>query len=1041
MYLWNPSTSLNDSTISNPTLTLNNTGTTPDTLIYIVITTLNGCVTTDTVQIVSGPAPVANAGPDVIFCSGQSAPIGTVGTPGYTYTWVPALGLSSSTDPTPTVTLTNSTNVIDTVIYIVTANAFGCTDSDTITILVKPLPLSEAGANTTLCGGDTLVLGTAATTGYSYTWSPTSGLSSSTISNPILVVNNTGTTATTLTYAVLTTWNGCISSDSITITVNPQPIVSAAANPTVICVGATAVLNGSGATNYNWALLTAPLISIGTGNSLNVTPVVTTSYILTGTNGFACSGGDTITVIVNPLPPVLITAVSDTICDGDTITLAATGATSYSWSIAGGGTIGTGPSIQVSPTTNTTYIVTGSDANLCSNSDSINITVNPAPTANGIIGTLSVCPSVTGVQYWISNPNPNSTYTWTVTNGTITSGQGNDTITVDWSSISGAALVSVVEITDLGCVSANPVTLPISINVILTPVAPTGPTVFCANQAQGIVYTTLGTPGSTYNWVAQGGIVVGGNGTNTVTIDWTAPGPQTVLLWYEETSTTTTNVCFGTSDTLSILINPAPSTSAIAGPVNVCVNDSGSFSVTNTFGSTYAWTVTGATLINGNGSNTINVNWPATGTITISIVETNSYGCIGDTVTLPVVVNGLPAANAGPDAGVCIGQAIQLNATGGVNYVWTPATGLNNTTIADPLASPTTSTVYTVLVTDANGCRNDDSVLVTVNALPVITITPNSGVCIGSNIQLSAGGGNVYQWSPASTLDNPNSATPFANPTVNTTYTVIVTDGNGCVDSATVNITVNPLPIAVASADTLICAGTTASLSASGGVSFSWTPTQGLNNGTISNPTATPSSNTTYTVTVTDINGCQDDEQVVIDLNDQPISSFSVDGDALSANCDGIQATLINTSQDALNYTWIFPDGTTSTEVNPLYSFGFYNTNVTLIAYNNICSDTTQLNYSGALLDDVFKDISNVFTPNGDGLNDCFDLGTKYNFSDCSSMKVFNRWGEEVFTLKPGATCWNGKKNGNGEDLPSGSYFLSVHIAGKKYSGTITLIR
>ena len=224
-------------------------------------------------------------------------------------------------------------------------------------------------------------------------------------------------------------------------------------------------------------------------------------------------------------------------------------------------------------------------------------------------------------------------------------------------------------------------------------------------------------------------------------------------------------------------------------------------------------------------------------------------------------------------------------------------------------------------------------------------------------------------------------------------------------------------------------------------MSYSWTPTQGLNNGTISNPTATPSSNTTYTVTVTDINGCKDEEQVVIDLNDQPIASFSVDGDALSANCNGIQATLINTSQDALNYTWIFPDGTASTEVNPVYYFGFYNTNVTLIAYNNICSDTTLLNYSGSVLDDVFKDISNVFTPNGDGLNDCFDLGTKYNFSDCSSMKVFNRWGEEVFDLKPGVTCWNGKKNGNGEDLPSGSYFLSVHIAGKKYNGTITLIR
>ena len=551
----------------------------------------------------------------------------------------------------------------------------------------------------------------------------------------------------------------------------------------------------------------------------------------------------------------------------------------------------------------------------------------------------------------------------------------------------------------------------------------------------------MGTPGSTYNWIAQGGTVVGGNGTNTVTVDWTAPGPQTVQLWYEETSTTSTNICFGTSDTLTITINPAPSTSAISGPVNVCISDSGSFSVTNTTGSTYAWTVTGANLISGNGTNSINANWPASGNAIITIVETNSYGCIGDTVSLTVVVNGLPVVDAGPNSGVCIGQSIQLNATGGVNYLWTPSTALSSTIISNPFANPTTSIVYSVLVTDGNGCRNSDSVLVTVNPLPVITITPNSAVCIGGSLQLSAGGGNNYIWSPASTLDNPNSSTPIASPTVNTTYSVIVTDGNGCVDSATVAVTVNPLPVATASADTLICAGSTAYLTAGGGVSYTWSPTQGLSNSNISNPTAIPTSNITYTVTVTDMNGCQDDEDVVIDLNDQPTASFTVDENALSANCNGIQANLINTSQDALNYTWLFPDGTTSNDVNPVYHFDFNNTYITLIAYNTICSDTTQLNYAGSLLDDVFKNISNVFTPNGDGLNDCFDLGTKYDFSECSSMNIFNRWGEEVFHLTPGVTCWNGKKNGTGADLPSGSYFLSVKIAGHKYNGTITLIR
>lgn len=182
------------------------------------------------------------------------------------------------------------------------------------------------------------------------------------------------------------------------------------------------------------------------------------------------------------------------------------------------------------------------------------------------------------------------------------------------------------------------------------------------------------------------------------------------------------------------------------------------------------------------------------------MVETNSYGCTGDTITIPVTINPLPAANAGPDVGVCIGQTVQLNASGGVIYSWSPPTGLSNISVSNPLAGPAVSTQYTVLVTDVNGCKNSDSVLVTVHPLPVITITPASSVCIGSSIQLNAGGGVNYQWSPGTTLDNPGIASPTASPVVNTTYSVIVTDQNGCVDSASVNITVNPLPTAVAGA-------------------------------------------------------------------------------------------------------------------------------------------------------------------------------------------------------------------------------------------------
>jgi len=1044
IYSWSPSTGLSSTVISDPDLTLTNTGTDPDTLIYIVTTTLNGCTTSDTVQVIVSPVPSAVAGPDTVICSGNSVVIGSTATPNYVYTWIPATGLSSTTVSNPTLTLTNTSGVPDTVYYIVSVDLFGCPDADTVMIIVKPNPISNAGPDVTLCGGDTIQLGTTSTVGYTYSWTPSNGLSSTTISDPILIVSNTGTTPITLTYTVTTSLDGCTTTDDVTITVNPQPTVTAFANPLSICIGDSTALNATGATSYSWALSTAPGNPISTDSVFVVSPVTTTTYILTGTNGFSCSNTTTITITVNQLPPVQIaSAPLDSLCAGDTLTLSATGATNYTWSILGGGNIGTGSSIQVSPTANTTYVVIGTDGNTCTNSDTISIIVNPAATLTSISGTVSVCPGVTGVQYWINNPNPNSTYVWIVTLGTITSGQNTDTITVDWSTTSGGGSVSVIEVTDHGCQS-DPVILPVTINVLLTPVAPTGPTTLCANEAQGIIYNALNTPGSTYNWNAQGGVIAGGNGTSTVTVDWTVPGPQVVALWYDETSITAVDTCFGTSDTLYVTINPAPATSPISGPLDACISDSGSFSVVSTSGSTYNWLINGGTILSGNGTNAITADWPGAGTVTVSVIETNSYGCVGDTVSITVTVHSLPAANAGADVDVCTGQGVQLTASGGVSYVWDPPTGLSSTTIANPIASPVNTTSYTVFVTDVYGCKNSDTVLVTVNGLPNITLTPNSAVCIGNSIQLNAGGGNAYHWSPGGSLNNPNISNPVATPNSTTTYTVIVTDQNTCVDSASVTITVNALPVIIASIqDTIICDGASTTLSASGGVSYSWSPPDNLSNANIQNPVANPPVNTIYTVTGTDANGCSNSDNVKVWIHVVPQASFIVnDGTLGGLTCEGYSGSLQNTSVDALDYQWIFPDGSTSPYQNPNVQLNLSGNNtITLIAYNKMCSDTTSIDFMSTAIDQLFGKMPNIFTPNGDDHNDRFKLGSIIHLENCSEWEVYNRWGERVFKSSPSVDHWNGMKDNTGKLVPEGTYYLVLKIADKSYKGTITLIR
>ncbi|MFM7080140.1 MAG: gliding motility-associated C-terminal domain-containing protein, partial [Bacteroidota bacterium] len=1037
---WSPGTGLNNTTISNPTLTLNNTGTTPTTATYIVTTTLNGCVTTDTVVVTSAPQPTANAGPDVFICSGQSISIGTAGTTGYTYSWTPSSGLSNASSAVTNVTGTNTGTTPINNTYIVNVNAFGCIDADTVVVQVRPNPIAQAGPDAVLCGGDTLVLGTSATPGYTYAWSPPTGLSGTNSSNPTLIVTNTGSNPSSQTYAVTTTLNGCTTIDSVTITVNPQPIVLASGSPLNICSGDTTQLIASGASSYVWTWLNNTNV-ISLNDTINVHPASTQSYLVTGSNGFGCSNSDTITVTVSPIPTILATASNDTICSGDTLLLTGAGGATYTWAVLGGSVVSTNNPTTVTPSTNTTYVLTGTSVDGCASTDTVSVVVNPGATAASILGNLSVCPGVNGVSYWIPNANPNSTYTWSVNGGSIASGQGTDSILVNWSSVSGIGTVTVIETTVDGCQTPTPITLNVTINIVLTPAAPTGPQTLCANQAQGILYTALNTPGSTYTWTAVGGTIVGGQGTNSVTVDWTVQGPQTVYLYYDENSVTATNVCFGTSDSIAVTINPSPNTSAVTGDIDVCIGESGPYGVTSTNGSSYSWNVTGGNLTSGNGTSNINSSFPQAGNATISVVETNAYGCAGDTVVLNVIVHELPLVNAGPDLSICIGQSVQLNASGGTAYQWSPATGLNNTGINNPVANPSTTTNYIVQVTDQYGCKNNDTVQVAVNPLPNITVTPASSICIGGSIPLNATGGTAYAWTPGGSLSNANTSSPTASPNTSTVYTVVVTDQNGCVDSANVSITVNPLPVATASGDTTICDGSSVSLTAGGGTSYSWSPTTGLNNANISSPVATPVSPIIYTVTVTDQNGCTDTEEVSIALNDVPVASFTVDENVTTATCDGIDAALINTSQNATNYYWTFPDGSTSTDVNPNVSLGLSGTTITLVAQNNICYDTLTVNYNGPLLDVLFANLVNVFTPNNDSKNDCFELGANFKFDGCSAILILNRWGQPVFTSGPGKYCWNGRKENTGEELPAGTYYLTVTVAGSSYKGTITLIR
>jgi len=237
----------------------------------------------------------------------------------------------------------------------------------------------------------------------------------------------------------------------------------------------------------------------------------------------------------------------------------------------------------------------------------------------------------------------------------------------------------------------------------------------------------------------------------------------------------------------------------------------------------------------------------------------------------------VPLYNAGPDTVVCSGQTVPIGTTAinGYLYQWQPATGLNNAASAQPQftgnntgSSPITLTY--ILSTNRNTCITKDTVNITVYPLPIADAGVSDTVCYGDSAVLTATGGISYHWS-----NNANAASIIVAPLTTTTYTVTVTDSNGCSQTDNVTVIVNPLPPADAGLNTAICRGDSTQLNATGGISYAWSPSASITDNSINNPTAFPNQTTTFTVTVTDINTCKNTDSVTVTVNNNPLITFT----------------------------------------------------------------------------------------------------------------------------------------------------------------------
>ncbi|NNK61291.1 MAG: hypothetical protein HKP00_11795 [Flavobacteriaceae bacterium] len=692
-----------------------------------------------------------------------------------------------------------------------------------------------------------------------------------------------------------------------------EPSVNAGPDQT-ICLGESATITATGADSYVW-----DTVPVQTTASITVTPDVTTTYTVTGTDTGGNISTDSITVFVTPLP--IANAGDDaSICDGETITLTASGGTSYEWS-----TGQTTQSISVSPNSDTTYSVIVTQNN-CQDSDEILVTVNPSPNANA-------GPNVT------INEGENTTLT----------ASGGDTYLWNTGETTASIIVSPIIDTQYtvtafqnGCEDTDSVI--VFVNAAVNANAGEDQTI-CEGESTQLT----ATGGSTYLWST-------GETTATITVSPNSTTTYTV---------TVSNGNNSDSDEVTITVNPTPIANA---GQDITINEGESTTLTATGGDTYLWS-TGETTTSiivspiidtqysvtafQNGcedtdnvtvfvNEAVNANagedqsicegestqltasggdtylWntgETTATITVTPDVTTIYtvtvsdGNTSDSDDVIVNVNPIPIADAGPDVNITLGENITLAASGGDSYLWN--TGETSQSI---VVSPTESTTYSVTVS-LNGCTDSDDVNVIVNDT-MANAGLDQNICLGESTVLTATGGDTYLWNTGETT-----ASITVSPNITTTYTVTVSTANGS-DSDDVTVNVNAIPIAEAGPDQTICEGETVTLTASGGTNYLWS-----NGQTTQSIQVTPLTTSIYTVTV-DQNGCTDEDSVTVNVNPTPIADA---GEDVIIN-EGESITL--TATGGGTYLWNTGETTQSIVVSPIQD-----TIYTVFVIQNQCED------------------------------------------------------------------------------------------------------
>jgi len=778
--------------------TLTNTTNAAINVVYNVTPTSGSCPgSIFTVTVIVKPMPsIANNSQSV--CSNANylgnwtipdiVPLNTL------YTWsvtnnTQVIGETNNTIPqTFGQTLTNLTLLNQSVSYTITPTINGCTGLPFTLILdVKPAPNSNAGldfSKTCIQNVSGAMIGASAIPGYTYAWTPTSGLSASTISNPI--ANPASTTIYTIT--VSDPLSSCSSQDSVMVTVNNSvPLASAGNDGFITCItNPSGLLIGTGSVNgiaYSWF----PTNGLSNANSsqTNAIPLTNTTYSLTAYNPVnGCTATDQVIVTVDNSVPLANAGADFTkTCilspNGAAIGTTAVAGNTYSWSPSTGLTSATAANPIANPTATTTYTLTATNtASGCTATDQVIVTVNNAiPLAYaGIDLTISCNQNVNGAV--IGNlPEAGLQYSWSPTNGlsNVNSSQTNamPSATTPYS-LTAYNPVNGCTASDLVFVTVNNA----------PPIANAGSdfTKTCILNPNGAPIGTTAVAGNTYSWSPTTNL------TSSLAASTTA-NPSTTTT-YTLTTTNTASGCTATDQVLVIVNNAVPLANAGADFTKTCtLNPNGTaIGTTAVAGNTYSWAPTTNLTSSFAASTTANPSFSTPYTLTAT---NTASGCTATDQVVVTVNNSLPTVNAGTNDTICNGSSVALSGGSNANNIlWTPSSLVSNPGSLAPSANIQGTTTFTLTATGLNGCTSSDFVIITVNDLPQSGLSNNYEICSNENLQLNVSPNLTCQWSGLldSTLNSINQIVDSSG-----TIFLEITDTNNC--STTEEITINLLPI------------------------------------------------------------------------------------------------------------------------------------------------------------------------------------------------------------------------------------------------------